>query len=116
MLVNRYRKEQIKKRAIREIENQQPVHSASMPEDDILLVEYQAIVVEAINHLTPRQKEVFTLRTEEDLSLKEIAVTLKISLPAVKKNLYAAIHFMRAHLRERRGWLISLILYVLTHS
>ena len=116
MLVNRYRKEQIKKRAIREIESQRSAYVASMPDNDILLVEYQAIVAEAINHLTPRQKEVFTLRTGEDLSLKEIAVTLKISLPAVKKNLYAAIHFIRAHLRERGGWLIPLILYVLTHS
>ena len=113
MLVSRFRKEKVKQRYIREIENQQYAQTAPTLDNDILLVEYKALVMDAINRLPPRQKEVFTLRTEEDLSLKEIARTLKISLPGVKKNLYAAIRCIRAHLRERGGWLISLFLCLL---
>lgn len=110
ILVSRYRKEKVKQRYIREIENRQPTQPALIPDNDILLVEYKALVMEAICCLSPRQKEVFMLRTEEELSLKEIARVLKISLPAVKKNLYAAIRLIRTHLRERGGWLLPLIL------
>jgi RNA polymerase sigma-70 factor (ECF subfamily) len=110
ILVSRYRKEKVKQRYIREIENRQPTQPALIPDNDILLVEYKTQVMEAIGCLSPRQKEVFMLRTEEDLSLKEIARVLKISLPAVKKNLYAAIRLIRTHLRERGGWLLPLIL------
>jgi len=109
MLVSRYRREKVKQRYIREIENQQLSPSLRQLDNDILLVEYRSLVMEAIGRLPPRQKEVFTLRTEADLSLKEIARLLKISLPAVKKNLYTAIRCIRKHLHERGGWLISLI-------
>jgi len=113
MLMSRFRKEKVKQRYIREIENQQYAETAPTLDHDILLVEYKALVMEAISRLPPRQKEVFTLRTEEDLSLKEIAHALKISLPGVKKNLYAALRCIRKYLRERGGWLISLILSLL---
>jgi RNA polymerase sigma factor (sigma-70 family) len=63
--------------------------------------------------LPPRQREVFTLRTEADLSLKEIARLLQISLPGVKKNLYTAIRCIRKHLHERGDWLLLLILCLL---
>lgn len=112
MLVSRYRKEQVKKRLFREIGNQ-PEQTAALPVNDILEIEYQAMVKEVIDQLSPRQKEVFELRTREELSLKEIALKLGITLPAVKKSLYAAIRFMRARLSERGGWLVSLILYIL---
>lgn len=110
MLVSRYRKEKVKQRFISEIKNRQLAQQAVIPDNDILLVEYKTIVMEAIDRLSPRQKEVFMLRTEEELALKEKARVLKISLPAVKKNLYAAIRCIRTHLYERGGWLISLIL------
>jgi RNA polymerase sigma-70 factor (ECF subfamily) len=112
MLVSRYRKEKVKKRIFEEIGHQQSEGTAPLPADDILLIEYQAIVRETISRLSPRQREIFELRTEEDLSLKEIAVKLGITLSAVKKSLYAAIRFVRGRLRDRGGWPISLILFI----
>ncbi len=112
MLISRYRREKVKQRYIREVENGQP-ESVPALDNDILRIEYRTMVMEAINRLPPRQKEVFTLRTSADLSLKEIASLLQISLPAVKKNLYTAIRCIRKHLHERGGWLISLILCLL---
>lgn len=113
MLVSRFRKEKVKQRYIREIENKQDVQAAPSLDNDILLVEYKALVMEAIGCLPPRQKEVFMLRTEEELPLKEIARTLQISLPAVKKNLYTAIRCIRTHLHKRGGWLITFLLCLL---
>ena len=109
MLVSRYRREKVKQRYIREIENRQLDQSLQPLDNDILLVEYRTMVMEAISCLPPRQREVFTLRTEADLSLKEIARLLKISLPAVKKNLYTASRCIRKHLHERGSWLLPLI-------
>jgi RNA polymerase sigma-70 factor (ECF subfamily) len=113
MLVSRFRKEKVKQRYYREIENKQAAHAEPAPDPDLLLVEYKTLVMEAIGCLPPRQKEVFILRTEADLSLKEIARTLQISLPAVKKSLYTAIRGIRTHLHKRGGWLISLALCLL---
>jgi RNA polymerase sigma-70 factor (ECF subfamily) len=113
MLVSRFRKEKVKQRYIREIENKQDVQTEPAFDNDILLVEYRTLVMEAIGCLPPRQKEVFKLRTEAELSLKEIARTLQISLPAVKKNLYTAIRCIRTHVHKRGGWLISLLLCLL---
>jgi RNA polymerase sigma-70 factor (ECF subfamily) len=111
MLVSRYRREKVKQRYIREIEIRQLQQTLLPLDNDILQIEYKALVMEVIGRLPPRQKEVFNLRTEADLSLKEIASLLHISLPAVKKNLYTAIRCIRKHLQERGGWLICLILY-----
>ncbi|MBN1480747.1 RNA polymerase sigma factor [candidate division KSB1 bacterium] len=41
-------------------------------------------------HLKPRQRTVFILRDLEDLDMEEIAKILKISISAVKSNLYYA--------------------------
>ena len=56
--------------------------------DGLLFEEYYAIAMEAIGRLPPRQKQIFNLRHTEDLSLSEIAGELRISLHAVKKQLY----------------------------
>ncbi|SEO59214.1 RNA polymerase sigma factor [Niastella yeongjuensis] len=109
MLVSRHRREKVKQRYIREIEYRQQDQSVQPLDHDILRIEYRTMVMEAINCLPPRQKEVFNLRTSADLSLKEIACLLKISLPAVKKNLYTAIRSIRKHLHEQGGWLLAFI-------
>jgi len=80
--------------------------------DDILFIEYHAIAREAIDRLPPRQRQIFELRTREDLSLNEIAVYLGISLAAVKKQLYAAINFIKTYLRRHAGWLTGLVFFL----
>jgi RNA polymerase sigma-70 factor (ECF subfamily) len=108
MLVSQYRKRKANKRLYDEL-GQQSDGVTNQPADDILFIEYQAIAHDAIALLSPRQREVFELRTKEDLSLNEIAAHLQITLSAVKKNLYAAIGFIKTRLREEGGWLISLL-------
>jgi RNA polymerase sigma-70 factor (family 1) len=76
--------------------------------DDLLFEEYYAIALEAISNLPPRQKQIFNLRHTEDLSLLEIARELRISLHAVKKQLYQATRFVRAYLHKHGEWLVSM--------
>ena len=109
MMVNQHRKKMAQKRLSLELAHQGNYLSA-LPEDDILFIEYQVIACKAIAQLSPRQRQIFELRTLEDMSLNEIAALLGISLPAVKKQLYAAINFVKTRLREHAGWLVSLII------
>lgn len=51
-----------------------------------------------INQLPTKRREIFLLRTQEELSLDEIAQQLAISKSVVKKQLYAALEFMKKHL------------------
>ena len=68
--------------------------------DELLFQEYYSIALEAIDKLSPRQKQIFNLRHTEDLSLDEIAAKLGISIFAVKKQLYEAIRFVKEYLRK----------------
>ena len=76
--------------------------------DNLLFEEYYAIAIEAIAQLPPRQKQIFNLRHMEDLSLSEIAGALRISLPAVKKQLYQATRSVREYLHKHGEWLVSI--------
>jgi len=51
-----------------------------------------------ISQLPTKRREIFLLRTQEELSLDEIAQQLTISKSVVKKQLYAALEFMKKHL------------------
>jgi RNA polymerase sigma-70 factor (family 1) len=75
--------------------------------DDLLFEEYYAIAMEAIAKLPPRQKQIFNLRHTDELSLNEIAGELRISLHAVKKQLYQAIRFVKEYLHKHGEWLVS---------
>src|ERR1700743_512806 len=68
--------------------------------DDLLFEEYYSIAMEAIAQLPPRQKQIFNLRHTDNLSLREIAATLQISLQAVKKQLYQATRFVKEYLHK----------------
>ncbi len=81
--------------------------------DELLFEEYYAIAMDAIARLPPRQRQIFGLRHSQDLSLEEIAIELKISIHAVKKQLYQATGFIKEFLRKHGEWIIALpFLYI----
>jgi RNA polymerase sigma-70 factor (family 1) len=77
--------------------------------DDLLFEEYYAIAMEAIAKLPSRQKQIFILRHTNDLALSEIAGQLRISLHAVKKQLYQATRFVREYLHKHGEWLVFML-------
>ena len=56
------------------------------------------IITEAVNKLSPRCKEVFTLSYIDNLSNKEISERLGISLSTVENHMYIALRQLRASL------------------
>jgi RNA polymerase sigma-70 factor (family 1) len=79
--------------------------------DELLFEEYYALAMEAIAKLPSRQKQIFNLRHTEELSLSEIAGELRISIHAVKKQLYQAIRFVKEYLHKHGEWLVVLPFY-----
>ena len=69
-------------------------------EDSIFEKEYEDVVKKAIDQLPPKCKEVFLLKYERDLKVKEIAAELDISPNTVKVHLNKASHTIRNFLDE----------------
>lgn len=90
------------------------VHSeepyANEPQEALLLKEYHALVQKAISQMPERRQKIFRMNAVEELSAREIAERLNMSLPAVKKQLYEAQHYLREYLKEHGDVLIALML------
>lgn len=108
-LVDLKRKEDVKRRAAGNLEQLAGTSTVS-PENDVLYIEYHSFAMKAIAALPPRQRQVFDLRMSEDLSLDEIAIQLRITTNAVKKNLYSAIRTVKDQLRKNPDWLLPFLL------
>jgi RNA polymerase sigma-70 factor (family 1) len=80
--------------------------------NDLFYQEYHDAAQEAINQLTPRKKEIFLMNARDELTAREIAGLLGISLSAVKKQLHEANHFIKDYLVKNAGWLIFLIAWL----
>jgi RNA polymerase sigma-70 factor (family 1) len=106
-VIDWYRKKETKKSYCTFYSEQHRDEAVSVT-DELLFEEYYAIAMEAIAKLPSRQKQIFTLRHTEDLSLSEIAGQLRISLHAVKKQLYQATRFIRDYLHKHGEWLVSM--------
>ncbi|MBX2924497.1 MAG: sigma-70 family RNA polymerase sigma factor [Chitinophagaceae bacterium] len=72
-------------------------------ERTILYREYDRLVNEALNHLTPQQKLIYQLNKREGLNPDEIAIKLKISPHTVKTHLGHALRSMRKFIQPHLG-------------
>ncbi|KAA2244452.1 sigma-70 family RNA polymerase sigma factor [Chitinophaga agrisoli] len=67
-------------------------------EGEVIYKEYHKAALEAITRLPKRRQLIFFMRTQQSMSLNEIAAAVRISRSAVKKHLYASIHFIKQQL------------------
>ena len=82
------------------------------PESGYLYKEYNEAAQQALQQMTPKRRQIFELRTGEDMGLDEIAQQLSISRSAVKKQLYAATHLIKEALQKNGEWLSALLILV----
>ena len=68
--------------------------------DPVQLKELQAIVEAEVARLPEKMQQVYRLRQEKDLSVKEISHLLNISEQTVRNQLNASYHKLRRHLKE----------------
>ena len=81
----------------------------SRPPDQILYgEETRRALDEALAHLTPQQRAVFTLREMEGLTTEEVAATLDLEPGAVRVHLHRARLRLRSHLGEHfKGGMVA---------
>lgn len=78
---------------------QATIETSLLPADSALIAEQDHAVAQAlIAQLPTKRRAIFLLRTQEELSLDEIAQQLQISKSVVKKQLYAAVGFVKKSL------------------
>lgn len=84
----------------REIEtlNQFDVEIPYSDENNIELQELEALIVEAINGLPDRCKEIFEKSREESMTNKEIASQMQISIKTVEAHIAKALKNIKKHL------------------
>lgn len=80
-------------------------------DDNLIYGQYFAIAQEAISQLPEKRKQIFELKTRDELSLDEIADQLAISKSVVKKQLYAATSFVKDYLRKHGEMITSTVIF-----
>ena len=81
------------------------------PEDDNDQLPF-TLIDEAIDHLSPRQKEIFLLHRHERYSYREIAEQLGIGKESVKTHLSLAIKSIKNHIETKITLIILLIDFI----
>lgn len=81
-------------------------------ENELLYKEYYRMALVAIEKLPPGRRKVLKLSIDEGLTLDEIAARLGITRSGVKKQLYAAMAFVRQYLREHGEIGLALVIFL----
>jgi RNA polymerase sigma-70 factor (ECF subfamily) len=87
--------------------------TAGGPEQHYSMRETRHIIHDAVESLSPRQREIYRLSRERGLKIPEIAEELGLASKYVKKTLMVALHNIRRQLvRAGKTYLLLLILNV----
>jgi len=78
----------------------------------ILYDQYFKMVLEAIERLPERKRQVFNLSLEEDLTLDEMAQRLDLSKSTVKQHLYSATASIREYLHKHGDITSTLLIFI----
>lgn len=70
------------------------------PQDRALAAEAGTRLARALQRLSPRQRAVFTLRHQEEMTLKEVAAILDLEEGTVKAHLHRAVTLLRKELKD----------------
>lgn len=68
--------------------------------NEILAKDLQGLISHALQQLTPRQREIFNMSREEQMSHKEIAEALNISINTVQEHISTSLRVLRSYLMK----------------
>ncbi len=86
--------------------------AVSLQDETLLYREYYQIARQAIHQLPERRKIIFELFTQKDMAMNEIAASLNVSHPVIKKQLTLANNFIRQYIRRYGALLLLLALCI----
>ncbi|PTQ97908.1 RNA polymerase sigma-70 factor (ECF subfamily) [Mucilaginibacter yixingensis] len=114
LLLDHIRKQKVQVRAYDQLV---PVteESPMMADTQLIYSQYRYLIQQAINQLPQKRKMIVEMRTQEDLSLDEIADRLSISKSVVKKQLYQGMDFVRNYMHSQANILL-IVIWLLLHQ
>ncbi|SJZ84238.1 RNA polymerase sigma-70 factor, ECF subfamily [Chitinophaga eiseniae] len=96
-IINELRRLKTEKKYLQQLFSEE-TESLRSPESEYVLKETRSLVLHAIDHLPPRQREVYQLNQLQGLRLGEVAVQLGLSRNTVRNHLSRAIQSVREYL------------------
>lgn len=102
-----------KENALKEQLLSQAIDYTDNTKDTVLANDLTALVQRALSSLTPRQREIFELSREAQLSHKEIAVRLGISVHTVQEHISVSLQTIRTYLAKYDGTYADLLLVLI---
>jgi RNA polymerase sigma factor (sigma-70 family) len=109
LLFNHLKRKKIGQRVIGSLSDPSIKNAGPSPDQEYLYKQYYQTAVTAIDQLSGQKKRIFLLRTQEGLTLEDIAQEMGISVSAVKKHLYAALEWVKEALRGQMGDILLFI-------
>ncbi len=94
------RKRVNEKKYLEHLELRQKINEADEIIEEIDFKELNNQVKSLLDHLTPRQKEIFILSREEGLTHEQISQKLNISANTVKNHLVSALAYLKDHMNS----------------
>lgn len=94
---------------LRDLENQDKLKSQIMEQavdytndvkDHIFANDLRSLIASALQQLTARQREIFLMSREKEMSHKEIADALGISVNTVQEHISSSLRILRAYLKK----------------
>lgn len=82
-------------------------------ESNLIYKEYQNILKDAIEHLSPQRKKIFNMSRMDNLTHKEIAEQLGISVNTVQEHISASLRFIKSYFGKHCDISISILLYLM---
>lgn len=80
-------------------------------ESDMIYAEYKNILHEAIETLSPQRKKIFNMSREENLSHKEIAAQLGISVNTVQEHISESLRSIKSYFLKHTDISLSLLMF-----
>lgn len=109
--LNLLRDTKTKKRIVEKIGKTEPLITSEEEDSYFDTNEFKKILDAAVDQLAPKCREIFLLSKFEDLSNKEIAEKLGISVKTVENQMTIALKKLREYLLPFRGKIFLLFLY-----
>lgn len=91
----------------------QAIDSTNETNEKILANDLQEIIDSALQKLTPRQREIFSMSREQYMSHREIADALGISINTVQESISTSLHTLRTYLKQRSVISADLVLLLI---
>ena len=89
------------------------VYSANETNNKILFDDLKDVLSRALEQLTPRQREVFNISRDLQMSHKEIAEALGVSVNTVQEHISVSLKVIRAYLTKYSGTSADILLILL---